>query len=178
MLPLLIAVAQTLTRRSCRHPPLAGTLLEKGVARSGLVGAGNYKYYKLTLSCVEAAQALTFTLSAINGNPDLFISQTLKNPTQAGLVTAGHTRPLHSYTQLSSCTKRMLSPHISWHHTQLLPQTSVTTHIVHHTQLSQRQAYVTTHSCHRAPYITHSCHHIQLPSFPHTRSPHTAVVGS
>ncbi len=45
----------------------AGTVLEKGVARAGLVGLGNYQYYKLQLSCVEAAQALTFTLSATNG---------------------------------------------------------------------------------------------------------------
>ena len=48
-----------------------GTVLEKGVSRSGMVGMGNYKYYKLHLNCVEAAQALTFTLTALNGNPDV-----------------------------------------------------------------------------------------------------------
>ena len=61
-----------------------GTVLEKGVSRSGMVGMGNYKYYKLHLNCVEAAQALTFTLTALNGNPDVYISNTLRNPSPAG----------------------------------------------------------------------------------------------
>jgi hypothetical protein len=40
-----------------------------------MIGQGNYKYYKLQLACVEAAQALTFTLTASNGNPDVYVSR-------------------------------------------------------------------------------------------------------
>ena len=44
---------------------------------------GNYKYYKLHLRCTEAAQAVTFRLHALDGNPDLYISKTLRNPTKS-----------------------------------------------------------------------------------------------
>ena len=46
-----------------------------------MVGQGNYKYYKLRLACVEAAQQLTFTLTASNGNPDVYVSRTEERPT-------------------------------------------------------------------------------------------------
>ena len=49
-----------------------------------MIGIGNYKYYVIKLSCVEAAQKMTFTLTALNGNPDLYISQTLRNPSTVG----------------------------------------------------------------------------------------------
>ena len=41
---------------------------------------GNYKYYKIQLACVEAAQELTFTLSATNGNADLYVSRVTPFP--------------------------------------------------------------------------------------------------
>ena len=52
-----------------------------------MVGLGNYKYYKINLNCVESAQAMTFTLTALNGNPDMYISQALRNPTSTGFTT-------------------------------------------------------------------------------------------
>ena len=50
-----------------------------------MIGQGNYKYYKLQLACVEAAQALTFTLTASNGNPDVYVSREPRPTTRARL---------------------------------------------------------------------------------------------
>ena len=72
-------------RRFLPFVAFAGTLLEKGVARSGMIGQGNYKYYKLQLACVKAAQALTFTLTASNGNPDVYVSREPRPTTRARL---------------------------------------------------------------------------------------------
>ena len=44
------------------------------MARSGMINQGNYKYYKLQLACVEAAQALTFTLT-VNDNRRLRVAR-------------------------------------------------------------------------------------------------------
>jgi len=61
----------------------AGTLLEKLVSRTGMVGIGNYKYYKLHLRCTQAAQPTRFKLIPLDGNPDLYISKTVRNPTKS-----------------------------------------------------------------------------------------------
>ena len=54
----------------------ASTTLVKGVARNGFVSNGEYKYYKVNVACVEAAQPLTLELTTSNGNADLYVSRT------------------------------------------------------------------------------------------------------
>jgi hypothetical protein len=54
----------------------ASTTLVKGVARNGFVSNGEYKYYKVNVACVEAAQPLTLELTTSNGNANLYVSRT------------------------------------------------------------------------------------------------------
>ena len=57
--------------------------MEKGVSRSGLVSEDEYKYYKLSVACVEAAQTLILRLTSTNGDANIYVSTTLQQPTDA-----------------------------------------------------------------------------------------------
>ena len=59
------------------------TALTKGVARNGFVSIGEYKYYKMKVACVEAAQAIGFELTTSNGNADLYVSRSAQPTTSS-----------------------------------------------------------------------------------------------
>ena len=57
-----------------------GSVLLKGVTRNGLVPSGGAKFYKLQLACPDTAQSLALSLTALQGNPDLYVSATATQP--------------------------------------------------------------------------------------------------
>jgi hypothetical protein len=57
-----------------------GSVLVKGVTRNGLVSAGGAKFFKLAVACPDTAQALVLQLTALQGNPDLYVSATVQQP--------------------------------------------------------------------------------------------------
>ncbi len=63
-----------------------GSVLAKGVTRSGMVPAGGAKYFQLQLACPDTAQALQLQLTALQGNPDLYVSTSLQQPGPDGFT--------------------------------------------------------------------------------------------
>ena len=61
----------------------ASTALTKGVARNGFVSSSGYKYYKVNVACVEAAQPLTLELTTSNGDADLYVSRSAQPTTSS-----------------------------------------------------------------------------------------------
>lgn len=62
------------------HATGGGSVLLKGVTRNGLVSSGAAKFYKLQLACPDTAQALQLSLTALEGNPDLYVSASVQQP--------------------------------------------------------------------------------------------------
>jgi hypothetical protein len=58
----------------------ASTVLSKGVTRNGVVSGNASKFYKLQLSCPDAAASLLLTLTPLQGDPDLYVSTTIQQP--------------------------------------------------------------------------------------------------
>jgi hypothetical protein len=63
-----------------------GSVLVKGVTRNGLVAAGASKFFKLQLSCPDTAESLQLSLTALEGNPDLYVSASLQQPGPDGFT--------------------------------------------------------------------------------------------
>jgi hypothetical protein len=63
-----------------------GSVLVKGVTRNGLVSAGASKFFKLQLACPDTAESLQLSLTALEGNPDLYVSASLQQPGPDGFT--------------------------------------------------------------------------------------------
>ena len=57
-----------------------GSVLMKGVTRNGLVTQGGAKYYRVQLTCPDTAEELQLSLTALQGSPMLYLSETLQQP--------------------------------------------------------------------------------------------------
>ena len=57
-----------------------GSVLMKGVTRNGLVTQGGSKFYRVQLTCPDTAEALQLSLTALQGAPVLYVSDTLQQP--------------------------------------------------------------------------------------------------